>query len=137
MGDPQSRTHRLLAIDDNLDSAELIVRIARKCGYEAEALAKVEDLAARLEAAPIDVLTLDLCMPDQDGIRLMAVLQEHGFKGALVIVSGQEGWLRKSAGRLAEARGLTIAGDFAKPIDLTAMTQLLQKVQGNGRAQAA
>lgn len=137
MGDPQSRTHRLLAIDDNIDSAELIVRLARKCGYEAEALAQESDLPSRLASAPIDVLTLDLCMPDQDGIGLMSVLQERGFKGAIVIVSGQEGWLRKSAGRLAVARGLKVAGDFAKPVDLAAMTQLLQKLQAEGQACAA
>lgn len=137
MGDPQSRPHRLLAIDDNLDSAELIVRLARKCGYEAEALSQESDLANRLMSAPVDVLTLDLCMPDQDGIGLMSVLQEHGFKGAIIIASGQEGWLRRSASRLATARGLTVAGDFAKPVDLAAMTQLLQKLQAEGRARAA
>jgi len=137
MGNTGSGSHRLLAIDDNIDSAELIVRIARKCGYEAEALSKEEELPARLTAGPIDVLTLDLCMPDQDGIRLMSVLKENGFKGIIVIVSGQEDWLRKSASRLAEARGLRIAGDFAKPLDLAAMTQLLQNLQGQRPTAAA
>ena len=127
---------RLLAIDDNLDSAELVVRIARKCGYEAEALADHASLSARLKSVPVDVLSLDLCMPDQDGIRLMSVLQESGFTGAIIIVSGQEGWLRKSAARLAEARGLKIAGDFAKPLDLTAITQLLAKLQTAARTAA-
>jgi PleD family two-component response regulator len=129
--------HRLLAIDDNIDSAELVVRVARKCGYEAEPLSKQEDLPARLKAAPIDVLTLDLCMPEQDGIRLMSVLQENGFKGQIIIVSGQPGWLRKSAGRLAQARGLSVVADFAKPLDLAAMTQLLQKLQSERRPEAA
>jgi len=132
-----SASPRLLAIDDNIDSAELIVRIARKCGYEAEALAKQKELPARLGAAPIDVLTLDLCMPDEDGIRTMSVLKENGFKGVIIIVSGQEGWLRKSASRLAEGRGLKIAGDFAKPLDLLAMTQLLQTLQGRRPTAAA
>jgi two-component system, chemotaxis family, chemotaxis protein CheY len=129
MGNSEPAAHRLLAIDDNIDSAELIVRIARKCGYDAEALSMEGQLPARLKAGPIDVLTLDLCMPNQDGIRLMSVLRENGFQGAIVIVSGQEGWLRKSASRLAEARGLKIAGDFAKPLDLAAMTQLLQNLR--------
>jgi two-component system chemotaxis response regulator CheB len=120
---------RLLAIDDHIDSAELVARVARKCGYDAEALASHHDLAAQLNARPIDVLSLDLCMPDQDGIGLLSVLQENNFKGAIVIVSGQESWLRKSVGRLAAARGLKIAGDFAKPLDLAAMTQLLTKLQ--------
>jgi two-component system chemotaxis response regulator CheB len=129
--------YRLLAIDDNADSADLVVRIAQKCGYEATALSKHSELPAQLKGAPIDVLTLDLCMPDQDGIRTLSVLQENGFKGAIVIISGQEGWLRKSAGRLAEARGLKVAGDFAKPLDLAAMTKLLNHLRGDRQANVA
>lgn len=129
--------YRLLAIDDNPDSADLVVRIANKCGYDAKALSKYSELPAQLKEAPIDVLTLDLCMPDQDGIRTMSVLQENGFKGAIVIISGQEGWLRKSASRLAEARGLKVAGDFAKPLDLAAMTKLLNQLQGERQANVA
>jgi DNA-binding response OmpR family regulator len=129
--------YRLLAIDDNRDSADLVVRIAKKCGYVAEALSRYDELPAQLKAAPIDVLTLDLCMPDQDGIRTLSVLQENGFQGVIVIISGQEGWLRKSAGRLAQARGLKIAGDFAKPLDLAAMTKLLNALQTEHQARVA
>jgi two-component system, chemotaxis family, chemotaxis protein CheY len=132
-----SCVYRLLAIDDSPDSAELVVRIAKKCGYEAKALSRHGELPTELHAAPIDVLTLDLCMPDQDGIRMMSVLQENGFKGAIVIVSGQESWLRKSAGRLAHARGLRVAGDFAKPLDLVAMTKLLNQLQAERQANVA
>jgi two-component system chemotaxis response regulator CheB len=129
--------YRLLAIDDNADSADLVVRIAQKCGYEATALSKHGELPAQLKAAPIDVLTLDLCMPDQDGIHMMSVLKEHGFTGVIIIISGQEGWLRKSAARLAAARGLKVAGDFAKPLDLAVLTKLLTQLRGERQANVA
>jgi two-component system chemotaxis response regulator CheY len=134
---PRLDAYRLLAIDDDLDSADLVVRIAKKCGYVAEVLLRHDELPAQLKAAPIDVLTLDLCMPDQDGIRTMAVLQENAFKGAIVIISGQDDWLRKSASRLAEARGLVIAGDFAKPLDIVAMTKFLNALQAERPAKVA
>ncbi|HEV8016843.1 MAG TPA: response regulator [Stellaceae bacterium] len=132
------RAHRLLAIDDHADSANLVVRIAQKCGYEAEALTDEADLSASLQNDPPDILSLDLCMPDQDGIRIMSVLQQHQFKGQILIISGQDEWLRKSAGRLAMARGLKIAADMAKPIDLPQLMQLLQKLRAKtDRTEAA
>ena len=82
---PPTRMHRLLAIDDHADSANLVVRIALKCGYQAEALTDDADLSASLQNHPPDILTLDLCMPDQDGIRVMSVLQQHQFKGQILI----------------------------------------------------
>lgn len=120
------RLHRLLAIDDHADSANLVVRVAQKAGYEAEAVCDHEELNARLEARRPDILTLDLCMPEQDGIRVMSMLQQHQFKGQILIISGQDDWLRKSAGRLASARGLNVAGDMAKPVDVARLAQLLQ-----------
>jgi two-component system, chemotaxis family, chemotaxis protein CheY len=135
---PPPHVHRLLAVDDHPDSANLVVRIAQKCGYEAEALSSDATLSASLETRPPDILSLDLCMPDQDGIRIMSVLQQHQFKGQILIISGQDEWLRKSAGRLAAARGLKIAGDMAKPIDLARLMQLLQTLRTkNDQTEAA
>jgi CheY-like chemotaxis protein len=125
---------RLLAVDDNPDSAELIVRVATKCGYEAKAVGDLDELRDLLRAWPPQVLTLDLCMPQEDGIGVLSMLKECGFSGQLVIISGQDGWLRKAAARLADARGLKVAEDLGKPVDLKALRDLLN---GLSAAQAA
>lgn len=130
------RVWRLLAIDDNRDSADLVVRLAQKCGYEAQPFLGREDLRSALKSCPPDVLSLDLCMPNEDGIRMMSVLEESGFKGRIVIISGQEEWFRKSAARLATARGLKIAGDMAKPIDIASLMVLLKSLRGEDAAAA-
>ena len=126
------RACRLLAIDDNRDSAELVVRVAQKCGYEAQPFLGREDLRSILKITPPDVLSLDLCMPNEDGIRMMSFLEESGFTGRIVIISGHEEWFRKSAARLATARGLKIAGDMAKPIDISELMKLLNDLRGGG-----
>jgi DNA-binding NtrC family response regulator len=131
------RTCRLLAIDDNRDSADLVVRVAQKCGYEAKPFLGREDLRAALKTCPPDVLSLDLCMPNEDGIRMMSILEESGFKGRIVIISGQEEWFRKSAARLATARGLKIAGDMAKPIDIAELMKLLNSLRDLAGSEAA
>jgi len=44
-------------------------------------------------------------------------------------VSGQDSWLRNTAGRLASALGLKVTGDFSKPVDLTALRTALTKLK--------
>ena len=128
-GTSQAPARRLLAVDDNADSAELVTRLAAKCGYEARSLTDPRSLRAVLEDWKPEVITLDLCMPEQDGIGAFATLHESGFHGELVIISGQADWLRKTASRLASARGLRVAADLSKPVDLSVLRSLLTKLQ--------
>ncbi|HTV89143.1 MAG TPA: response regulator [Stellaceae bacterium] len=129
-------TRRLLAIDDNRDSAELVVRVARRCGYDARPLADQAELPQTLREWAPDVLTLDLCMPEADGISLFSVLQAGKFGGDVIIISGQDDWLRKVAGRLARVHGLRIADDLAKPVDLQRLQDLLTRLPARAAASA-
>jgi two-component system chemotaxis response regulator CheB len=128
-GASQVPVKRLLAVDDNADSAELVARLAAKCGYDARSLTDPRSLGAVLKDWKPQVITLDLCMPEEDGIGTFATLHEAGFQGELVIISGQADWLRKTAGRLASARGLKVAADLSKPVDLSVLRSLLTKFQ--------
>jgi DNA-binding response OmpR family regulator len=125
---------RLLAIDDNRDCADLVVRVARRCGYEARALSGQAELPQTLRDWRPDVLTLDLCMPEADGINLFSVLRAGEFTGEVIIISGQEDWLRKVAGRLAKVHGLRVAEDLAKPVDLARLQALLKGLLASGAA---
>jgi len=120
---------RLLAVDDNSDSAELVARVAAKCGYDTQTISDPRALRRTVEEWKPEVLTLDLCMPEADGIGLLSMLEESGFGGQLVIISGQEGWLRKAAGRLASLRGLRVADEMGKPVDIKALRQLLTNLR--------
>ena len=117
--------HRLLAIDDDADSAELVVRIAKKAGYEALPMLTTGSLKEEISRWRPDVVTLDLSMPDRDGIETLTILQDCGFRGQVIVISGHEGWLREAASSLAVARGLRIAKHFSKPIDLRELCELL------------
>ena len=124
---------RLLAVDDNSDSAELIARVASKCGYDARSMTDPSTLARVLDEWKPQVLTLDLCMPDEDGISVLSLLTQSGFSGHLLIISGQDKWFRKTASRLASARGLNVTEDLCKPVDLKVLRELLMKLV-NGTA---
>jgi len=131
-----TRAQRLLAIDDNLDSAELIARIASKCGYEARAIADVPALSRVVIDWMPDIVTLDLCMPQDDGIVVLSMLREQGFSGSLLIISGQDEWLRKAAGRLAAARGLNVITDMSKPINIGELRVALTSLTAAGASPA-
>ena len=133
---PDASKRRLLAVDDHSDSAELVARVAAKCGYDTQTVADPRSLRQMLDDWKPEVLTLDLCMPEADGIGLLSMLAESGFEGQLVIISGQEVWLRKAAGRLAALRGLKVADDMGKPVDLKALRQLLTDLSEAQSAQA-
>ncbi len=120
---------RLLAVDDSAASADLVARIASKCGYDAQAVSDPTSVKALVARWKPEVLTLDLCMPEADGIDLLSELGETGFSGVLVIISGQDGWFRKAASRLAEIRGLKVVDDLEKPIDVGALRQLLSRLR--------
>src|SRR4051812_10083838 len=119
---------RLLAIDDNPDCAELIVRCASKCGYDTMALSDPRGVAHVLATWKPHIATLDLCMPQQDGIALLSLLRQAGFCGELLIVSGQDQKLRQAAAKIAAAKGLSVIGDLSKPIDLGKLRALLTTV---------
>jgi DNA-binding NtrC family response regulator len=123
---------RLLAVDDSVDSADLVARVATRCGYEAQATSDPSSVRALVASWKPEVLTLDLCMPEADGIDLLSVLEESGFNGLLVIISGQDGWFRKAAGRLAETRGLKVVDDLQKPVDIAALRELLSRLRQDG-----
>jgi DNA-binding NtrC family response regulator len=120
---------RLLAVDDSADAAELVARVASKCGYETRVTSDPKSVRALLTSWNPTIVTLDLCMPDADGIELLSVLAETGFSGRVVIISGQDGWLRKAASRIAETRGLNVADHLQKPFDVTALRRLLIRLR--------
>src|SRR4051812_14049735 len=114
---------RLLAIDDVPDSAELVVRCATKCGYDAMALSVPSAAADMVTRWKPHVLTLDLCMPKVDGIGLLTLLREAGFCGDLVIISGQDEKLRRAAGKIATEKGMRVLADLSKPIQLAQLRE--------------
>lgn len=119
---------RLLAVDDHADSAALLARMAERCGYTASATSdarEVGELVARLQP---DVVAMDLCMPDTDGLELLKLLSETGFAGKVVIVSGQDPWLLRTAARFGEAHGVRIAAFIEKPVSAAALRRALSEL---------
>jgi CheY-like chemotaxis protein len=117
---------RLIAVDDNEDSAELIIRVAKTCGYSTRMMTDTRSLGDMLKRNDADVITLDLSMPDTDGIETLNLLRDAGFHGHLIIISGHRECLREYACEVAKNNGLKVAGHLEKPIRLQALRDLLK-----------
>ncbi len=122
------RRPRLLVVDDDSDAAGLVLRVASRCGYDAVSVIEMRTLEGVLRNMQPDVLTLDLCMPHKDGIEILAHLKTIEFKGQIIIISGQDDWLRKQARDLALTRGLNVSAEMGKPLDLNALRGLLMRL---------
>ena len=59
---------KLLIVDDNADSLELLEAVFRSCGASTVAARNVATALAYLSTTRFDVLVVDLAMPDRDGL---------------------------------------------------------------------
>ena len=71
------------------------------------------------------VVILDLFMPDIDGVDVLRILAARKFKGAVILTSGQDQSVLRTAFELAKAQHLTILHSFTKPIPLLELANLI------------
>ena len=119
---------RVLAVDDDADMAELIVRVARKAGCEGRALREAKTLAEVISDWAPDIVTLDLMMPGGDGYDVLSILKANAYRGRLIIVSGQREPLLNGAAAHATAGGLHVAACVRKPIDVNSFGELIKDI---------
>ena len=68
------------------------------------------------ERQPVDLVQIDIYMPEMDGIELLRLLHELGYTGSVVIASGARPFDRSSAVNLASTYQLDIIGEITKPL---------------------
>lgn len=71
----------------------------------------------------IDLVVLDLNMPEQDGLSFLRSLTEIGFEGGVIIASGEKSSVVGSSGYIGEKLGLNMCGTLNKPITMAALSR--------------
>jgi two-component system OmpR family response regulator len=110
----------VLVVDDDAQITTLLCRYLNARGYRATSAASGAQLRAGLGGPPIDLVLLDLGLPDEDGLLLLRHLQDH-WGGPVIVVSGRG----ESIERVV---GLELGADdyVTKPFDLR---ELLARVR--------
>jgi EAL domain-containing protein (putative c-di-GMP-specific phosphodiesterase class I) len=75
---------------------------------------------------PFDFVFLDLNMPDLDGLAFLRAASEKGFKGRVVISSGEDRAILQSAQTLGRMLGVSIAGALRKPLQMAEVRTILE-----------
>ena len=94
--------HRILLVEDHIDTATVLTRMLRRSGYEvnhAPDVATALELAAdHMKGSGIDLVVSDLSLPDGSGLELMRSLsQQYGLRGIALSGFGMESDLEQSA----------------------------------------
>lgn len=116
---------KLLAVDDDAPSAELIVRVAERCGYDAFATSDSRGVINLVSALRPDVMAVDISMPHVDALELFRMLAESHYGGDIIIVSGQDETTLGMVQRSGEAMGLRRPHVHQKPLDFAQLRQTL------------
>ena len=82
-----TQQHFVLVIDDNRDSADLMVELLQACGYSsAAAYGGASGLEAVRNFSP-DVVLLDLLMPEVDGFQVASQIRKPDFPRQPVLIA--------------------------------------------------
>ncbi|MCB1449308.1 MAG: response regulator [Nitratireductor sp.] len=118
---------RLLAVDDDVASAELIVRVAERCGYEGFATSDSRGVINLTNALKPDIIAVDICMPNIDAIELFQLLANAGYRGEVLIVSGQQPQVLEATRKRAVEIGIPVLGVQQKPLDFQILRETLRR----------
>jgi len=116
---------RMLILDDDAAVAQTILWIAESLGFEAEFVTRPAEFFQRLDQMRPEIITIDLAMPDLDGVEIMRLLAERKCAARIVISSGVGTRVLDAAQRSATEHGLSIAGAISKPISRDALRALV------------
>jgi len=125
----------VLIVDDDVISASILQASLNTLGYERVGIEHDGQRALeRLrEESAIELVLLDLHMPEMDGIRFMRHLCEIRPAMDLIMVSGQRERVLSTAISLGKSMGLNVLGALQKPIKPNALEETLQRRQNETR----
>ena len=83
------------------------------------------------QSKQINLLFLDLNMPNVDGIQLLSQISELDYKGYVVIMSGVSTQIISSVESLAKTYGLNYIGTLLKPIHELDFQYIIDKIGGS------
>ena len=90
MNPPSTSTGNILVVDDDADIRELIMEQLRRESYSVRSASSVQETRDQLSVMPVDVVVLDLNLPDGDGLTLCRELRSGGFAEAIIMVTARD-----------------------------------------------
>lgn len=121
---------KILLLDDELFQLNLLTLQLANLGLgEVTCCIRAYDALAALEkdVAAFDLVFCDLQMPELDGVEFVRHLARLAYCGNLVLVSGEDERILRTAESLARAHHLNVLGILHKPVTPESLKKILAK----------
>ncbi|MEE4239316.1 MAG: response regulator [Anderseniella sp.] len=125
---------RLLQVDDDpIFNAVCEKHFSGRNDLEFTQFNNVTQAERRLmDSPPVDVLMLDLSLPDRDGIEFLSTIKQLNFKGRLILVSSQPRSVIDMAATLASSLGLNLVLRLEKPLTPEKLARIDEAIAAAG-----
>ena len=120
----------ILVLDDDPFTLKLLARMLANSGYTAVSTCDNGRAALELVDSPgahPDLILLDLNMPEMDGVEFVRHLVEHRYTGSLILFSGEDEQMLRSAEKLVRAHKIPVLGRLLKPVKPEDLEALIEK----------
>jgi PAS domain S-box-containing protein len=124
---------RVLVVDDDLDTREMVTEILKAAGAEVSAAGSTDEALRRADDGAPDVLVSDLAMPTRDGYALLRALHGRGMAGGLVTIALTAHPRREDRER---ALGAGCDAYVTKPVEPAALAALVKELVEKRRRRA-
>lgn len=122
---------RVLIVDDDPLLRRSMLRLLERQGFDAEVVESGAAALLRVEQEPrVDVLVMDIAMPDLDGIQTLHQIREHHKTLPVLLYTGNAD---RVVSATLELDGFT--GFCTKPVDPAKLDALLRDLLGRQRSQ--
>jgi two-component system OmpR family response regulator len=113
---------RILVVDDDPEIGALLSRYLSGVGFAVVVASNGVQLREQLRSSDIDLMLLDLGLPDEDGLSLLRKFRDS-WKGPVIVISGRGDSVEKVI-------GLELGADdyVAKPFDLRELLARIRSV---------
>jgi signal transduction histidine kinase/ActR/RegA family two-component response regulator len=124
---------RVLLVDDNADTLQILRRLLVRAGYEIVIASSARDALAMAKGLKPDALVTDLGMPECDGLELLRQLRAEPGLASLpaIAASGFAGQTEQAAAHVAGFNAY-----FIKPLDIPLLIDTLDELLRTARPAA-
>jgi len=115
-------------LDDEQELVDLHREVAKLAGFNAHGFTRASQFFEHvIEFETGSVMVLDLQMPEMDGIEVMRRLAQMPNPPALILISGHDAGVLRSAEKLCRAHGLEVIASLRKPFSLETLSQIFEQ----------
>src|SRR6266581_1456571 len=122
---------RILVVDDELAFCQLIAMAIRSAGYDVSTAATARDAMGILGSGEIDLALCDICLPDKDGIELIAQVRAAGIETTFIMCTAFA-----SVDTAVQALKAGAADYIVKPVSNDEIIHRVRQVEGMRNLQA-